>query len=135
MGLTILDAGVVIAALARDDTHHAAAVAAIADVVTRGDRLAIPASALAEALVHPFRSSQAAVERVGRFIDELPATVEPLTRPIALASAAARASFGRALSLPDALVVGTAIVLEADDILTTDAGWPSLGRRVTVVAG
>lgn len=135
MGLTILDAGVVIAALARDDAHHAAAVSAIGDAVTRGDRLAIPASALAEALVHPYRSSQAAVDRVERFIDELPAAVEPLTRPIALASAAVRAAYGRALSLPDALIIGTAMVLEADDILTTDSGWPVLSRRVTVVAG
>lgn len=135
MGLTVLDAGVVIAALSPQDVHHKSAVAAIAIAVGRGDRLAIPASALAEALVHPFRSGQAVVDHVERFIDELPATVEPLTRPMARAAAATRASFGRRLALPEALIVATAIVLDADDILTTDLGWPSVGRTVTVVAG
>ena len=133
MGLIVLDAGVVIAALSPHDAHHRSAVAAITTAVDRGDRLAIPASALAEALVHPYRSSQVAVDQVERFVDELPATVEPLTRPMARAAAAARASFGGRLALPDALIVATAIVLEADDILTTDLGWPSMGRSVTVV--
>ena len=82
MGLTVLDAGVVIAALSPQDAHHAAAVAAISTAIGRGDRLAVPASALAEALVHPFRAGQAVVDQVERFIDELPATVEPLTRPM-----------------------------------------------------
>ncbi|MBA2719871.1 MAG: type II toxin-antitoxin system VapC family toxin [Chloroflexi bacterium] len=135
MGLTVVDAGVVIAALSPQDTHHGAAVAAISTAIRRGDRLAIPASALAEALVHPFRSGQAVVDQVERFIDELPATVEPLTRRMAHAAAAARASNGRNLALPDALIVATAIVLDADDILTTDLGWPSVGRQVTVVGG
>lgn len=133
MGLTVLDAGVVIAALSPQDVLHASAIAAITTVVDRGDRLAIPASALAEALVHPFRSSQDAVSRVERFVDELPATVEPLTRPMARAAAEARAAFGRRLTLPDALIVATGIVLDADDILTTDLGWPPIGRSVTVV--
>jgi predicted nucleic acid-binding protein len=133
MGLIVLDAGVLIAALAPQDAHHDSAVAAITTALRRGDRLAIPASALAEALVHPFRSGQAVVDQVERFVDQLPATVEPLTRQMARAAAAARASFGRRLAPPDALIVATAIVLDADDILTTDLGWPSIGRPVTVV--
>jgi len=35
--------------------------------------------------------------------------------------------------LPDALVVATAVVLGADRILTTDAGWPRLTMPVTIV--
>ena len=44
-----------------------------------------------------------------------------------------RIGFGPALRLPDALVVATALVLGAEEIVTTDAGWPSLPVRVSVL--
>ena len=50
MGLTILDAGVVIAVLDSADAHHAAAVQSLSDAAERGDRFVVPASAYAEVL-------------------------------------------------------------------------------------
>jgi len=57
MALTILDAGVIIAILDSSDAHHAAAREAVTQARSRGDDLAIPASAYAEVLVGPYRQS------------------------------------------------------------------------------
>ena len=133
MGLTVLDAGVVIAVLDAGDVHHAAAAKALSDARDQADELVIPVSAYAECLVAPSRSGPAAVATVNRFIDALPARVEPATRAIGAAAASLRASHGPSLRLPDALVVATAVVLEADRIITTDARWPALTVRVEVL--
>ena len=45
MGLTVLDAGVVIAVLDARDAHHAAAAKALTDARDQGDELIIPVSA------------------------------------------------------------------------------------------
>ena len=66
-----------------------------------------------------------------RFLDGLPARVEPATR--AIGAAALRGAHGPSLRLPAALVVATAIVLDADRIITTDARWPALAARVEVL--
>jgi len=71
---------------------------------------------------------------VDSFVDALPAQVEPASRAIASAAAELRARHAGALRLPDALVVGTALILGADRLLTTDAGWPDLPVGVEVVA-
>lgn len=52
---------------------------------------------------------------------------------IARSAAALRARHGRALRLPDALVLATAIELRAHRLLTTDAGWPLLDVPVQVI--
>ncbi len=134
MGLTVLDAGVVIALLDAADAHHAAAVASIRIARDRGDVLVLPASAYAECLVSPHRRGPDAVAVVDRFLDALPARVEPADRSIAAAASALRATHGTALRLPDALVIATALVLGADRILTTDAGWPAVAVPVEVLA-
>jgi len=133
MGLTVLDAGVVIAVLDAGDAHHAAAVSALTEARDQGDELVIPVSAYAECLVSPNRSGPVAVATVDRFIDALPARVEPATRAIGAAAASLRAAHGPSLRLPDALVVATAMVLDADHIITTDARWPTLAARVEVL--
>lgn len=133
MGLTVLDAGVVIAVLDAGDAHHAAAAKALTDARDQGDELVIPVSAYAECLVSPSRSGPAAVATVDQFIDALPARVEPATRVIGASAASLRASHGSSLRLPDALVVATAVVLEADRIITTDARWPALAVRVELL--
>ena len=134
MGLTILDAGVVIAVLDAGDAHHAVAVRALADARDRGDDLVVPVSAYAECLVAPSRHGPAAVTMVDRFLDALPARVEPATRPIGATAAALSSEHGPALRLPDALVIATATVLEADRVLTTDARWPRVPINVEVLA-
>jgi hypothetical protein len=44
-----------------------------------------------------------------------------------------RATHGNRLRLPDALVLATAGVLEADRVATTDARWPEIGVPVDVI--
>src|SRR5436190_5336745 len=133
MDLTILDAGVLIAILNSDDAHHERAREALAAALKRGDRLIVPASAYAEILVAPLRQSAASGDAVDAFLGALPASVEPATREIARRAAELRASHGTRLRLPDALVVATAVALEARRIITTDARWPELGMNIEVI--
>lgn len=135
MGLTVLDAGVVIAVLDAGDAHHLAATDALGRAGARGDDLVIPVTAYAECLVSPNRRGPDAVAIVDQFLDALPARVEPTSRAIGSTAAALRAEHGAALRLPDALVVATAVALGADRILTADAGWPTLTIAVEVLSG
>ena len=133
MGLTVLDAGVVIALLDASDVHHGAAVASVRDALKQGDVLMLPASAYAECLVAPSRRGPGAVAVVDELIDALPARVEPADRPIAARAASLRATHGTAMRLPDALVVATALVHGADRIITTDHAWPTVPISVEVL--
>ncbi|MEX2184797.1 MAG: type II toxin-antitoxin system VapC family toxin [Chloroflexota bacterium] len=133
MGLIVLDAGIVIAALDAADARHAAAVAALRAAGTAGDRLVVPASAYAEALVAPSRRGADAVATLDAFLDALGATIEPASRDVARRAATVRAVYGPSLRLPDALVLATGDVLDADVILTTDARWPDTGITVKIV--
>lgn len=127
MGLTVLDAGVIIAFLDANDAHHAEAQAALGDARSRNDRLVLPASALAEILVGPSRNGATAVAAVRDLVDRVPIAVEPLDAEIAVAAAAIRARH-RSLKLPDALVIATARHLDADHLITTDRAWPSRSK-------
>ena len=133
MDLTVLDAGVLIAILNSEDAHHEHAREALSAARDRGDRLTVPASAYAEILVAPLRQGAAGGDAVDAFLDALPVSVEPATREIARRAAELRARHGARLRLPDALVVATAVVLDARRVVTTDARWPELGMSVEVV--
>lgn len=124
MGLTVVDAGVVIGLLDSGDSHHESARAALRDAVRRGDRLDLPASALAEVLVAPSRRGGDGVDVVIGLVERVPLRIVALDQPIAVAAAALRAQYP-ALKLPDALVIATASVLAADHLLTTDRRWPT----------
>jgi predicted nucleic acid-binding protein len=124
MGLTVLDAGVIIGFLDANDAHHTKARVAVADARNRNDRLVLPASAFAEILVGPSRKSPVAVATVRDLVDRVPIVIEPLDAEIAVAAAALRARH-RSLKLPDALVIATAGHLNADHLITTDRDWPS----------
>ena len=135
MGLAVVDAGVVIGLLERADAHHDVATQTLHDAVERGDRLALPASALAEVLVAPSRRGDSEIRVVIGLVQRVPLDVVPLDEPIAVAAAALRAKHA-ALKLPDALVVATASVLGADRLLTTDRSWPTareLGLNAAIV--
>jgi predicted nucleic acid-binding protein len=127
MGLTVLDAGVLIGFLDANDAHHTASHNALSDARSRNDRLVLPASAFAEILVGPSRKDTAAVTAVRDLVDRVPLDVEPLEAEIAVAAAAIRARH-RSLKLPDALVIATAGHLDADHLITTDQGWPSRSK-------
>jgi predicted nucleic acid-binding protein len=133
MALTILDAGVVIGILDGNDPHHEASRAAVAAALTRGDALAVPASAYAECLVGPARRGRDAMGAVDAFLSDLRAEVEPITRQVASRAAQLRARHGRRLRLPDALVLATALHLGAERVVTTDAGWPRAGVLVDLL--
>lgn len=134
MGLTVLDAGVVIALLDASDVHHVAAAASVRNALQLGDVLMLPASAYAECLVAPGRRGLRAVAVVDALIDALPVRVEPADRSIAAQAAALRATNGASMRLHDALVVATALVLLADRVITTDRAWPSVAVTVEVLA-
>ena len=133
MGLTHLDAGVIIAFLDGDDSHHDAATTALANAFDHADRLSIAASALAECLVGPARRSTEAVELVHTAIGRLPASVVPLDEDIATRAAVLRARH-RTLKLPDALVIATAETSGADRLITTDRKWPTAKAMKLAVA-
>ena len=124
MGLTHLDAGVIIAFLDGADAHHNAARSALSTSLDNAERLAIAASALAECLVGPARQSTKAVELVRTVIDRLPVSVVHLDEEIATQAAMLRARH-RSLKLPDALVIATAEHSSADRLITTDRKWPT----------
>lgn len=119
--IVVLDTSVVIAFREPADAHHARAVAAFTR--HQGEELVLPASAYAEALVGPSRRGPAAIASFDRFISDLAARIEPLTREIARQAARLRS---RHVSLrpPDALILATGDVLDADLVLTADAAWP-----------
>ena len=132
MALTVLDAGVVIALLDANDTHHSSARESVRECRERHDDLVVPASAYAEMLVDPFRHGAGAVATVNSLLDSLPARVEPISRPIAARAARLRAEHN-ALRLPDALVIATALAVDADLLLTTDRRWPKLDLHIAVI--
>jgi predicted nucleic acid-binding protein len=124
MGLTHLDAGVIIAFLDGADAHHDAARSALSTALANAERLSIAPSALAECLVGPARRSTKAVELVRTVIDRLPVSVVDLDEEIATQAAMLRARH-RSLKLPDALVIATAEHSSADRLITTDRKWPT----------
>ena len=125
MGVTLFDAGALIGFLDSADTHHQKSRNAFESAQERGDRLSIPASALAEALVNPARQGSPATEQVLAFVAALPLDVAPLDVETAITAADLRARHGPRLKLPDALVVATSMTLGADVLVTTDRGWPT----------
>lgn len=133
MGLTVLDAGVIIGLLDGNDAHHAAAREAIASALRDEQELVLPASAYAECLVAPSRRGPDAIAIVDEMLDSLPVRVEPIVRATAAAAAGLRAVHGGSLRLPDALVVATALALDADRVITTDGGWPPATARILVL--
>jgi predicted nucleic acid-binding protein len=124
MGLTVLDAGVVIAVLDGSDAHHAPAVHAVTSTATRGDHLVVPASAYAEILVGPFKAGEQAVATVDAFLGRLGVEIAHADAEVARRAAHLRARH-RSLRLPDALVIATADRHRADLLMTTDEGWPA----------
>jgi predicted nucleic acid-binding protein len=128
MGLTVLDAGVLIGFLDNGDLHHNAAVREFESARHRGDEIVIPASALAESMVAPARKGEPALEALREFIERLPVGVAQLDAEVAIIAAQIRALHGPRLKLPDALVVAIAINLEAEVLVTTDRGWPSKAK-------
>jgi len=129
VALIILDASAVIALLDPADSLHAPAQREFELAV--GDDLLLPASALAEFLVMPARAGRLEVARAS--VQALDLGIAPVGEEVAIEAARLRGQH-RNLRLPDALVIATANVLEADALLTGDANWQRLSPRVRVIA-
>lgn len=129
MGAVVLDASVVIGALDATDSRYPSARAAITARRLAGDDLRVPASVWSEVLVGAFRQGRASeAERQVRVFAGAP---RPVDREVAVAAARLRA-LHPALRLPDALVLATAEVDDAD-VLTADRRWSAYSARVTVL--
>jgi predicted nucleic acid-binding protein len=124
VGLIHLDAGIIIGFLDACDAHHQNSRAALAGALQNGDHLALAASALAACSVGPARRGEPALHAVRNLVDRLPISIIPLDFEIATTAARLRAAH-RAIRLPDALVIATAIERAADQLITTDRKWPT----------
>jgi predicted nucleic acid-binding protein len=130
VGLTVLDASVLIALFDAGDACHPAAMSAVLTRSRAQDSIMIPATALSEALVSPYRKSPATGRRMEQLVDAL-GTVVDETREIARRAAQIRAR--RSIKLPDALIVATGQDCNASEILTFDERWKNVDRRVRLL--
>jgi predicted nucleic acid-binding protein len=126
----VVDTSIVIAFVDPADAHHPRAV----DVCTTylPAEWILPISAYAESLVGPTRRGTSAVAAFEQFLSDFAIRVEPITTEIARRAASLRAAHPR-LPLPDALVLTTGMVLNADAILTADSAWADVDSRVRVI--
>jgi predicted nucleic acid-binding protein len=124
-GLIVLDASVGIAALSAADAHHRAAVTALSSAADV--ELVLAATSRAEILVGPSAAGGEAFTAARDFVDGCETI--PVTAEVADDAAALRARH-RAVSLPDAIALVVATLIQADAIWTFDRRWASVDSRV-----
>jgi predicted nucleic acid-binding protein len=125
--LIVLDASLAIAALSADDAHHDAAVDALAGA--NEDDLVLAATTRAEILVGPARAGGKALTAARDFADGCETV--PVSAAIADDAATLKARH-RALSLPDAIALVVAEMIDADTVWTFDRRWRDVHPRVTI---
>jgi predicted nucleic acid-binding protein len=125
----VLDASVLIALLDEADAGRVVAREAVAGSQVDHDLL-IPVTAFSESIVAPYRRSRRDGQRAEEALASLGRLVE-VTRDIASQAAQLRAT--RQIKLPDALILATATILSADQILTLDQRWRGVDRRVRLL--
>jgi predicted nucleic acid-binding protein len=125
--LIVLDASVAIAALAADDAHHDAAVAALTSA--SDDELVLAATTRAEILVGPARVGGKALAAARDFVDGCETV--PVSTAIADGAATLKARH-RGPSLPDAIALVVAEMIEADAVWTFDRRWRDAHNRVVI---
>ncbi len=130
MGAVVLDTSVLIGALDPSDTHHAATLRAVPGYRQHG--FSVPASVLAEVLVPTARDRPDEVLALRDRIGALFGPIRAIDDDVAMAAAKLRA-LHRSLRLPDALVIATGIVDDADVILTADVRWRGIDTRVELL--
>jgi len=127
-----VDGSVILGVLDPQDAHHSASVDSLRLARSRGGQILLPASAFAEVLVGATRLGTEAIIRTEGFVDAVVDVVHPIDRDVARV-AAALCGHHRSLRLPDALVLAVGRVTDASAILTADAGWRRVDKRVQVV--
>jgi predicted nucleic acid-binding protein len=128
----VIDSTVLLAFCDPDDPLHEVATTAVNERLSAGFPLVVPVSVLSEVLVGAFRASPHAVRTVVGFVDELVSQVREIDRSVGKAAARYRAEHV-GLGLAAALVFGTAKVIVADEILTSEASWREIDPRVHVL--
>ncbi len=111
MAAVALDADVLIAFLDASDAQHHSAVDVLRPRLAAGEQLLIAASVYAEILVRPIQ--RGSDHTVDAFINAIGAKIVPIDRDIARRAAQLRGSH-RALRLPDAISLATALVAGAE---------------------
>lgn len=130
MGALVLDSSVVLAVLAPEDVHHAAARSALEAAAS--EPLCVSVVTYAEIMVGAIRKGDEAVSTAEGFFDEVIARIEPVSRAIARKAAELRAAHA-GLGLPDAIVIATGDELDADRTLTADARWRHVSPRIQIL--
>jgi predicted nucleic acid-binding protein len=125
--LIVLDASVAIAALSADDAHHDAAVDALAGA--GDDDLVLAATTRAEILVGPARVGGKVLTAARDFADGCETV--PVSAAIADDAAELKARH-RGLSLPDAIALVVAQIIDADAVWTFDRRWRDVHQRVAI---
>lgn len=125
--LIVLDASVAIAALSADDAHHDAAMNALAGA--GDDDLVLAATTRAEILIGPVRVGGKTLTAARHFADGCETV--PVSIGIADDAAALKARH-RGLSLPDAIALVVAEMIDADAVWTFDRRWRDIQQRVTI---
>ena len=125
--LIVLDASVAIAALSVDDAHHDAAIGALADASE--DDFLLAATTRAEILVGPAYVGGKTLAAARDFADGCETI--PVSAAIADDAAALKAHH-RGLSLPDAIALVVAEMIDADAVWTFDRRWRDVHQRVTI---
>jgi predicted nucleic acid-binding protein len=123
--LIVLDASVGIAALSADDGHHPAAARALMSATDA--ELVLAATSRAEILVGPSAAGGAPLAAARDFVDGCETV--PVTASIADDAAVLRARH-RALSIPDAIALVVATLIDADAVWTFDRRWGGIDARV-----
>lgn len=131
MGMTLIDASVIIAVLHRDDAHHAEALAAVREEGQARRTLALSAITWAEVLTGLRIRGRAADADVAVRLGEEAMTILPVDRSIAERAAEIRADHHRRrrgrLGTPDAIVLGTAAAdARVDRVITADSKWAAI---------
>lgn len=134
MGLIVYDAGPAIALLDTLDVFHQSSLKRWRAIAQQSEAIYLPASAYAETLARPSSKGAAAVAAVERSLAAMGIIVVPIDGDVAKAAASLRGRYGSRLRLPDALVIATAVVRQADRLITTDSRWPTdVGVTVEVL--
>ncbi len=132
MAVIVADASVIIATLDADDPHHHPARAALNEAWAAREPVVVPAVAYAESMVRPLAVGGEPLRRAEAFFATQ--LIEPLSGRAARSAALLRARH-RSLRMPDALILGSALDLEAGIVMTADERWADLdvGLRVRVI--
>lgn len=127
----LIDSSVVLSYLAGGEAGSARAVELFdAFVATGRNRAALSTVTVGEILVRPFQRGPAAVATVEGFLRHFgDLELVPVSYDVVREAARLRASTD--LGMPDALIVASALVIDADLLVTNDRSWR--GRLADVV--